>query len=204
MKSSIAPLCRGKSKPTRLKGLRMRTIEGLPRFWKTLSTSCKTIFPKREMAVAERVHPTDVFRRESPIAKPAPSTGYFRGGRVGARPGAVHHWLEGVFLPTASLLVLAVLGILTVSQPFSVAAQIDLPEGTFHNVDVELNAPRHLSVQSCSAESSRRATSTVTQGFGSWTRNSPSQWHHLRARRLSVVPHTSWYSTTSTQPALRG
>jgi hypothetical protein len=98
-------------------------------------------FPKKEMAVAERVHSTDVFRRESPIAKPAPSTGYFRGGRVGARPGAVHHWLEEVFLPTVSLLVLAVLGILTVSQPVSVAAQIDLPEGTLRNVDVELNAP---------------------------------------------------------------
>ena len=181
----------------------MRTIEGLPGSGKPFLRRAKQFSQKRNGGGGASAFDRRISRANRPLQSVALRLD-ISGGRVGARPGAVHHWLEGVFLPTASLLVLAVLGILTVSQPFSVAAQIDLPEGTFHNVDVELNAPRHLSVQSCSAESSRRATSTVTQGFGSWTRNSPSQWHHLRARRLSVVPHTSWYSTTSTQPALRG
>jgi hypothetical protein len=55
--------------------------------------------------------------------------------------GAVDQWLKGVFLPTVSMLVLSVLGILMVIPPVSVAAQTVLPKEMLRDVDVELNAP---------------------------------------------------------------
>jgi hypothetical protein len=52
-------------------------------------------FPKKEIALAERVHSTDLFRRESPLAQPAPSTGYFRGGGAGAATPRPEFYIAG-------------------------------------------------------------------------------------------------------------